>query len=502
MRKDGLLLLLALLLAFLSGKIMFSIQAENEIDFNDLERIRKLHLTLQQNLTPYRRLDLTTDYSNLEKKKLLDVSKKFSEKKIVLNSSECLKAKIEQISSSFVNKENLWLGYLCHQISSLPRNFFTSPPYLHSNGLSYSYMQYRMYKNESRRRAFFLDHSEYMHISELKKLGWSRNYNLKFLINLDNRSIKNITDGLNIFMNKDLYFIKTAPQRYFIIEREKAEDYFALARYSISQSNPSCELNIQDICWEKTPQDLSSFLSQSSSLLFIFTLVILIVIAIGLTTRIRKQKLEEEKKKHALRVLTHELRTPIAALLLQLNNINEDELSEHLSEKLAQIEGEVYRLKFLADKSRSYLQTDQEVAQVFRPEELPSIKEFLEGIIADYRDTDIALGPFSDTSIEIDPYWLELCVKNIIENSIRYGKAPIKITFETFGNQFSITVTDQGEIAYKNIKEILKSKHENSVGLGIGLMIVYKTIKQMGGELTLETAPTRFKITLPRSKNA
>lgn len=502
MRKDGILLILALGLAFLSGKIMFSIQDENQIGFNDLESIRNLHDELRESVPPVKRLDLNLFYNDPEKLKLLETTKEFSSKTITLNSSECLRAKIEQISSSFINKENLWMSFLCHQITTLPISFFKSPPYIHSNGLSYSYMRYRMMKNPRVARRFLKEHAKYMHVTELKKLKYSgEDEALEFLLRLDTKDINKIVTESNVFMNEKLYFIRTGHLQYYIVGRSQAETFFRLARYKITESYPGCDLNILDVCWEKSPHNLTSFLSQSSSLLFIFTLIFLLVIATNLSGRIRKQKIEEERKKHALRVLTHELRTPIAALMLQLNNLEDDDMPIALREKLAQIEGEVYRLKFLADRSRSYLQTDQKKSQVFQIEKIESVKEIIEETMGDFPLKDIRLHVENDAAIEVDPYWLKICLKNLIENAIRYGKDPIEVFLSGLEDSFIITVQDQGSIPYLNIKEALKAKHKNSVGLGLGLGIVNKTIKQMGGKLTLETSPTRFSIKIPRRQN-
>ena len=502
MRKDGILLILALALAFLSGKIMFSIQDENQIGFNDLESIRLLHSELRESVPPAKRLDLNLFYNDQEKIKLLETTRDFSSKTITLNSSECLRAKIEQISSSFINKENLWLSFLCHQITTLPISFFKSPPYLHSNGLSYSYMRYRMMKNPKVAERFLEQHAQYMHITELKKLNYDGDQDtLSFLMALDAKDINKIVNENNVFMNDDLYFIRTGHLQYYIIARKQAEIFFRLARYRITESYPGCDLNILDICWEKLPHNLSSFLSQSSSVLFIFTIIFLLVIAFNLSGRIKKQKIEEERKKHALRVLTHELRTPIAALLLQLNNMEDDDMPTALREKLAQIEGEVYRLKFLADRSRSYLQTDQKKSQVFQTESLENIQDIIEEILGDFPTKNIELEVEFDDKAEIDPYWLKICLKNLIENAIRYGKDPIQVKLSGNESQIEITVKDQGSIPYLNIKKALKAKHKNSVGLGLGLGIVYKTINQMGGKLKLETSPTRFTICVPRRQH-
>lgn len=503
MKLDLFLFLFALTLAFLSGNITYFIKSEGNADLKDLKEIRRLHIELQEEITPYKRLDLNIDYPTPERLKLLLESTSISpdKRKIILNSSECLKSKISQLSSSFINKQTLWLGFLCNQIDSLPSTFFSSPPFIHSNGLSYSFMKFKMIQSHMDRINWLETHAKYMHLSEIKNLQWPTSSNQRFLINQDQSVLERIIKGENTFLTDKYYYIKSGNLKYYITDINIAKRFFKRARYSFSQSKVGCSFKIGNVCWKKKPHNLQSLLSQSTIALFFGTLIILFLTANSLYTRLRKKKLEEERKKHALRILTHELRTPITSLLLQVNQLNKniENIPLETQDAFMKIESQVYRLKHLAEKSQSYLQTDTTELINMNPIKLPSLKEFLEEMLFEYEGKNITIIEKSDSPIYQDPYWLKMCIMNLIDNAIRYGKAPIELELESKGQQTILTVRDHGSIPYLNLKELLKAEHKNSKGLGLGLIIVNKTLKEMGAKLTLTPSPTEFKITFPKN---
>lgn len=504
MKLDLFLFFFALLLAFVSGNITYFIKSDDAVDFKDLDEIRKLHIELQEEIKPYKRLDLNIDYSTKEHLKLLEDTSSIpsKNKRIILNSSECLKSKLSQITSSFINKETLWLAYLCNQVEKLPSTFFNSPPFLHSNGMSYSFMRYKMIQSPQTKMNWLEKNANFMHISEVKNVHWPTNISQRFLLNQPQEVINRILKGENTFLSPQFYFIKTGNLKYYILNKNMAQRFFKRARYSFSSKSNACIFKIGNVCWKKKPHNLKSLLSQSTFVLFFGTLIILVLTANSLYNRLRRKKLEEERKKHALRILTHELRTPIASLLLQVNQINKniEEIPLETQDQLLKIESQVYRLKHLAEKSSSYLQTNDTELIALNKVSIPSLKEYCEELLFEYEENQIKLNIINDTDVVSDPYWLRMCIGNLIENALRYGKAPIELEINSNKESISIIVRDHGEIPYLNIKELLKSKHNSSKGLGLGLIIVNKTLKEMGAKLSLSSNPTEFKILLTKNK--
>ncbi len=502
MKLDLFLFIFALILAFLTGNMAYFIKNEGQADFKDIKEVRKLHVELQEEITPYKRLDLNIDYPTQENLKLLDpqsiIATKASD--IFFSSAECIKSKISQLSSSYINKETLWQAYLCNQVEHLPIDFFDSPPFMHPNGHSYAYMKYKTLNSHFKRLRWLDAHAKSMHITELKKLQWPNSTAQQFLINLPDETFNRIIAGDGTFIARDFYFIKNGPLKYYIVDKDIALRFFKRARYYFSENGKECIFNVANVCWHKRPHNLQSLFSQSAIVIFLGTIIILVLTANSLYNRLRKKKMEEERKKHALRTLTHELRTPIASLLLHMNQIqqNPEAVPSELQEELLKIEGQIYRLKHLAEKSQSYLQTDNTELISLKQKEIPSLKEFCEEFLWEYESEDIHLKVLKDSSLWVDPYWLKMCVMNLIDNALRYGKPPVEIEIDQSGDCIILTIRDFGHMPYLNLKELLNSRHKNSKGLGLGLIIVNKTLKEMGAKLSLSTNPTEFKIKIKK----
>ena len=503
MKFDTFLFIFALILAFATGNITFLIKSDQQVGIKDLSEINEINQDLQVDYFPDLRLDLNADYSNYETLKLLKPLPAINsnEGQIQLNSSNCYKNKLQQLSSEYLDKEMIWLGYLCQQIQKLPKKFFVTPPYLHKNGRSFAYMYFELSPNTTARTYWYRQHARFMHIEELKKISWHLDERYQFLYNQSPNIINRIVEGDKVILADGYYLIKTGSLKYFIIETNRAEKYFRRAGYDLSKDKKSCFIKAGNVCWSKRPHSFISFVSQTSIIIFIGTLIIFFMTARALYMRIKKQKVEEEKKKHALRVLTHELRTPVASLLLQINNLSSKlkDSSDDVTHDVLKLESDIYRLKHLAEKSKSYLQTDSD-EEISLNITTFDLNDLIEEIKFEFDSHEMEFETEGTIEITTDAYWLKMCLSNLIENAFRYGKPPVKIKLYTDGKDVYIEVIDQGEIIFKSIKQLLKTKHENTKGLGLGLNIVATTLKSLGAELNLKNDPTTFQMKFTKEK--
>lgn len=504
MNQDTFLFVFALLLAFATGNISYLIKENQEFNIKDIQVINTINNDLQMD-SPFIRLDLNSDYPTSEHLKLLKTFDNMSDqtnRRIILNSSTCFQNKLQQLSSGLTDKETLWLSYLCNQIGDLPPNFFEDPPFMHSNGKSFAYMYYTLNSSSLSRRRWYFKHANLMHIEELKRISWPIDERFQFLYNLAPAVINRIVSAEKVILSDEFYFIQTGNLKYFVSQAGKAQRSFARAGYLFSQDKSHCFIKAGNVCWKKKKQDVISYLTQTSIIMFIVTMIILVITARALFLRVRRQKKADERKKHALRVLTHELRTPVTSLLLQIDSLGHkaQNLSEEITGDISKIESEIYRLKHLAEKSKSYLQTDSDeiinatITQVCIEDLCKSVKD-------EYFETEIELQIKSEICVNTDLYWLRMCLTNLIENAIRYGSFPIIIKVEEVASSVHISVIDQGKIEFQSLKQIMTTRHKNSKGLGLGLEIVDKTLKALGGSLLFDRNPTTFTIVLKRGKH-
>ena len=500
MIKDLSVFIFSIFLSVLSGNMAYYIATESGGDFRDIQKLKNIHQEMQEVITPELRLDLNSEYPSPEHLKLLTAKLNLNtQENSYKNSAECLRTNLSRGGSNFINKQTLWMTYYCNQIEQLPNNFFITPPFVDKNGHSFAFLKFKLLRSNRSQISWLNKYSDYMHIKELKRINWYNSADQRFLISLSDDQVRKIAKGEAIFTGNGYYFIKTGNLKYFIITLDKAKRFFSRTKYIFDTDSKSCLFLIGSVCWNKRSTPVINFLSKSIHFIFFVSIITFIILSRNLFLRIKKQKLEEDKKKHALRVLTHELRTPISSMILISDQIQSefDSFPKNTQENFLKLEGQIYRLKSLAEKSKGYLQTDSDKLIELKPINIESIKDFINSIKDEYDNVEIVIRDSVDYPLHTDPYWLKMCVTNLIENAIRYGSAPIELHFEKVNNYSLISIIDGGELKISNIKKLLNKKHKQTKGLGLGLNIVNETVNEMNGELLLKNNPTTFIIKIP-----
>ena len=118
--------------------------------------------------------------------------------------------------------------------------------------------------------------------------------------------------------------------------------------------------------------------------------------------------------------------------------------------------------------------------------------------------------PTSIRYIHTDPIRLERCLRNLLENALKYSDDNVKITvsLSKHDNRFSIAIQDTGwGIPIKAQKKLGKQFYrvqatgkEVQPGYGLGLCSVKQLVKEMDGSFTFrstEGTGSVFVITLP-----
>jgi signal transduction histidine kinase len=110
------------------------------------------------------------------------------------------------------------------------------------------------------------------------------------------------------------------------------------------------------------------------------------------------------------------------------------------------------------------------------------------------------------TACTVDPYLLEIAVREIVANALAFGRAPharVRIVAQNEGDHFRMAVEDQGPGIPAGIKQTLFDlfvKGNNSPGhFGLGLYKARMAVQRMGGLLSYRSEPgagTVFEIAM------
>ena len=193
--------------------------------------------------------------------------------------------------------------------------------------------------------------------------------------------------------------------------------------------------------------------------------------------------------------ISHDLRTPLTRLKLQLAMINQKDLSEKMSKDIDEME------KMLNDYLQfAKTQSQEKTSQVELSELFKEIKDNL-------KDDNLEILHENKIFLNARPLALKRSFENIIHNGLTYGKK-VSVKIEKSSNRAVINIEDDGpgipEEQYKNVFKpffrLDKSRSLNKSGVGLGLAIVEDVINSHGGSIQLGKSKVKglkVKISLP-----
>lgn len=527
MRLYIILIFTAVLMAFSSGYFLFFLKGPQEASENDIQEINLIKTTFQERVAPVKIVNLSSLYFNQDQFDLMDPihfleNRQKTKDGKYSTESGCFKDFPKLLNRNNFEKVWIWEEFRCSRRRSLPRNFFLEAPYVHPSGYSYAYLALFLGKGGYSSRNWVDNHLPFFHVIELesvqKKLGELSGV-FGILANLNQKELVDLSRGVGTILSRDYLFAKLLyPEflnilEYRIYNKKNLETFLRNTSYTLKnyEIGMPCFYKDGNLCWEINAKHVFKMIN-TGSLLFFFGMMIIIVIVVRLLiTRLHFQKLEDEKRRWALRVLTHEFRTPITTMLLHMERMGQsfNDLSEDQQESYLGLNSEVHRMKRLTEMSRNYLSTEKSIKLVQSKKELvESMNDFVEDIICPYwdkyGDEYIKFNKLDeDISLCIDPYWTQICFKNLIENACYHGKPTVIVTLNFSKDNFCLSVQDEGSCEFSTLNELSEEfiKGNKSEGTGLGMNIVKKVCDELGYLLSLSLTPTTFKLTIKRGKN-
>jgi two-component system osmolarity sensor histidine kinase EnvZ len=193
--------------------------------------------------------------------------------------------------------------------------------------------------------------------------------------------------------------------------------------------------------------------------------------------------------------ISHDLRTPLTRLKLQLSFIKDGDLSKKMSLDIDEMEKMLN--EYLQFTSSTYLEKDETF----------DVSELIENIISKYDNDNISKKLIPRIYMNGRKNLIQRSFNNLIDNSIKYAKT-INIEISKKDNILLITIDDDGigipESEYLNVfkpfYKIDKSRGKSRSSVGLGLSITSDIIRSHGGNIVLTKSPLnglRVKVFLP-----
>jgi signal transduction histidine kinase len=198
--------------------------------------------------------------------------------------------------------------------------------------------------------------------------------------------------------------------------------------------------------------------------------------------------------------LAHEIRNPLNALSVNLNLLSREIGDGPGAGKLATAIEEIRRLDELLN---AFLRFARPKVPKGRKVELSRILTELETFIAPVAatsDVTLAFHTVRDVVVETDADLLKQALLNVILNSLEAGARRVEIFAEERGDDFVISVRDDGPGLAEPARAFEPFHSTKADGTGLGLPTARAIVESLGGRLELGEAPvgTEFNFNIPK----
>lgn len=193
-----------------------------------------------------------------------------------------------------------------------------------------------------------------------------------------------------------------------------------------------------------------------------------------------------DEKDVMLGAIGHDLKTPLAALRVRIESVEDEAERERMARTIEDITRSLDDILSLARVGRP---TD--------PLERTDVGALVDSVVEEYEDMgeNVVLGETCRVALRLRATWLRRALRNLIGNALRYG-SEAQVSLRKQGGHAVIRITDNGPgIPTGEIAAMMEpftrgegSRNRETGGAGLGLTLARAIAEQHGGSLVLANA--------------
>lgn len=212
--------------------------------------------------------------------------------------------------------------------------------------------------------------------------------------------------------------------------------------------------------------------------------------------RIREQV---QQRSRMLVAVSHDLRTPLSRLKLRVEEIDNPQLRNRISQDLSEMIG-------MLDSTLHYLHQER----ASEPRQWLDVMALVDSLAEDACEHGAKVRVEGQCApLKVQAMALRSCLSNLLDNALRYA-GEVEFVLRDGGGRVEIRVQDHGpgipaemrEQVFEPFFRLEGSRNRNSGGVGLGLAIARDAARRHGGELHFEETPgggATAVLSLPRS---
>lgn len=202
--------------------------------------------------------------------------------------------------------------------------------------------------------------------------------------------------------------------------------------------------------------------------------------AIYLRESAENAKADKLLLKDALSDISHQLKTPLTSLSINLENLegNPDMASENRNRIMRRAKRDVDNISHMVQAILKLSRLEADVVEFDEKDTLLSeiVSEAADNVMAlcDLRDIRLSIdeGSDKDACIHADAYWQCEAITNIVKNAVEHAESEVKIGFYRYEMYAEITVQNDGETISDEDKKHIFTRFYSGIGLSLAEAIV------------------------------